>query len=88
MLRNILLTAFAAATLAGCATDYAYRGGNGDYYYGQPRVEYRYYDFSKYDLSSATYFYLPSYSLGTFVNTIRVGLAYLFSAPAPVVAKY
>ena len=48
MLRNILLTAFAAATLAGCATDYAYRGGNGDYYYGQPRVEYRYYGPSVY----------------------------------------
>ena len=45
MLRNVLLSALAAATLAGCATDYAYRGGNGgDYYYGQPRVEYRYYD--------------------------------------------
>lgn len=44
MLRNILLTALAAASLAGCATDYAYRGGNGDYYYGQPRTEYRYYD--------------------------------------------
>lgn len=44
MLRNVLLSALAAATLAGCATDYAYRGGNGDYYYGQPRTEYRYYD--------------------------------------------
>lgn len=43
MLRKILLPALAAAALAGCATDYAYRGGNGgDYYYGQPRVEYRY----------------------------------------------
>lgn len=45
MLRNLLLSALAAATLAGCATDYAYRGGNGgDYYYGQPRTEYRYHD--------------------------------------------
>ena len=44
MLRKVLLSAFAAATLAGCATDYAYRsGGGGDYYYGQPRTEYRYY---------------------------------------------
>lgn len=32
----------ATVMLAGCATDYNYRGGNGDYYYGQPRVEYRY----------------------------------------------
>jgi len=43
MLRKILLPALAIATLAGCATGYSYRGGNGDYYYGQPSVEYRYY---------------------------------------------
>lgn len=41
MLRKLLLPLFATAALAGCATDYQYRGGNGDYYYGQPRVEYR-----------------------------------------------
>ena len=52
------------------------------------RVEYRYYDFGKYDLFSPTYTYLPAYNLSTSVNTVRVGLAYLFSAPAPVVAKY
>jgi outer membrane immunogenic protein len=52
------------------------------------RVEYRYYDFGSYNLFSPTYYYLPSYNLSTSVNTIRVGLAYLFSAPAPVVAKY
>ena len=45
MLRKTLLAALAAATLAGCATGYSYRGGaGGDYYYGQPRTEYRYYD--------------------------------------------
>jgi hypothetical protein len=45
MLRNTLLAALAAAALAGCATGYSYRGGGGgDYYYGQPRIEYRYYD--------------------------------------------
>ena len=43
MLRKILLPALAIATLAGCATGYSYRGGNGDYYYGQPSVDYRYY---------------------------------------------
>lgn len=45
MLRKTLLAALAATTLAGCATGYSYRGGagGGDYYYGQPRVEYRYY---------------------------------------------
>ena len=45
MLRNILVSAIAAATLAGCATGYSYRNGaSGDYYYGQPRTEYRYHD--------------------------------------------
>ena len=43
MLRKFLLPAVVAATLAGCATGYSYRSGNGDYYYGQPSVEYRYY---------------------------------------------
>ncbi|HSD15839.1 MAG TPA: hypothetical protein VLC71_01090 [Thermomonas sp.] len=44
MLRKILLPAFVIATLAGCATGYSYRSGNGgDYYYGEPNVEYRYY---------------------------------------------
>lgn len=41
MLRKLLLPILATAALAGCATDYNYRGGNGDYYYGQPQVEYR-----------------------------------------------
>ena len=43
MLRKFLLPTLAMAALAGCATGYTYRGGDGDYYYGQPRVEYRYY---------------------------------------------
>ena len=41
MLRKFLLPALATALLAGCATDYTYRGGSGDYYYGRPQVEYR-----------------------------------------------
>lgn len=41
MLRKLLLPVLATAALAGCVTDYGYRNGNGDYYYGQPRVEYR-----------------------------------------------
>jgi hypothetical protein len=44
MLRTVLLSTLAAATLAGCTTGYTYRSGHGDYYYGQPRTEYRYYD--------------------------------------------
>lgn len=42
MLRKLLLPILATAALAGCATDYNYRDGNGDYYYGRPSVEYRY----------------------------------------------
>lgn len=41
MLRKLLLPMLATAALAGCATGYQYRGGQGDYYYGQPQVEYR-----------------------------------------------
>ena len=50
------------------------------------RVEYRYYDFGSYNLTAfgaATPFRLQSS-----VNSVRLGLAYLFSNPAPVVAKY
>ena len=42
MFRKALLPALAIAMLAGCVTDYTYRGGNGDYYYGRPQVEYQY----------------------------------------------
>ncbi len=53
------------------------------------RVEYRYYDFGNTNLGSSLYYdELPGLRLSTSVNTVRVGLAYLFSSPAPVVAKY
>lgn len=45
MLRKLALPIVAAALMAGCATTapYGYQGGGrGDYYYGQPSVEYRY----------------------------------------------
>lgn len=41
MIRKLLLPALATALLGACATGYDYRGGNeGDYYYGQPSVDY------------------------------------------------
>lgn len=43
MPRRLLLPALAIATLAGCATGHSYRGGNSDYYYGQPGVDNRNY---------------------------------------------
>jgi hypothetical protein len=46
MIRKLLLPALAVAMLGGCVTSgYEYRGGNGDYYYGQPQVEYRDYGY-------------------------------------------
>jgi len=43
-----LAAASAAVLLAGCVTPYQYREGNGDYYYGQPSVEYRDYGYGGY----------------------------------------
>jgi hypothetical protein len=43
MIRKLLLPALLAGLLGGCVhTGYSYRDG---YYYGQPSVEYRYYDY-------------------------------------------
>lgn len=44
MIRKLLLPAVAAVLLGGCmAGGYNYRSGPGDYYYGEPSVDYRYY---------------------------------------------
>ncbi len=40
MIRHLAIATFAAVALGGCVSDYAYRGGSGDYYYGSPSVEY------------------------------------------------
>lgn len=41
MFRKLFVPALAVAMLSGCVTDYSYRDGRGDYYYGRPQVEYR-----------------------------------------------
>jgi hypothetical protein len=52
MIRKLLLPALLVGLLGGCVTaGYGYRDG---YYYGQPSVEYRYYDYG--------YPYYPGYS--------------------------
>lgn len=44
MIRKLLLPVVAVALLGGCVSaGYSYRQGSGDYYYGAPSVEYRYY---------------------------------------------
>jgi len=43
-----LAAASVLALLAGCVSDYRYREGAGDYYYGQPSVEYRDYGYGGY----------------------------------------
>jgi hypothetical protein len=43
-----LAAASVAVLLAGCVSDYQYREGVGDYYYGQPSVEYRDYGYGGY----------------------------------------
>lgn len=44
MIRKLILPAIAVAMLGGCMTGgYSYRQDRGDYYYGQPGVDYRYY---------------------------------------------
>lgn len=42
MIRKLVLPVLAAGLLAGCVSGYNYRAGHGDYYYGNPSVEYRY----------------------------------------------
>jgi outer membrane immunogenic protein len=51
------------------------------------RVEYRYYQFDNQNINPVFSTFTPIREQTT-VNTVRVGLAYLFGAPAPVVAKY
>ena len=80
MLRKTLLAALAATTLAGCATGYSYRGGagGGDYYYGQPQVEYRYYQ--------DPYGYYGSFGFGRYAPSYYYGPAYYpgyYYAPQP-----
>jgi hypothetical protein len=40
MIRKLFFATLGAALLGGCVTGYQYRGGSGDYYYGQPSTQY------------------------------------------------
>ncbi len=88
---SLSVTAAAIPLASSSTTLTGYDIGGGVEYAFTPnwlgRVEYRYYDFGNYNMSAAAYTLTP-FRLQTSVNTFRVGLAYLFNAPAPVVAKY
>jgi len=45
MIRKLLMPALLAGLLGGCATTYTYHQDGGDYYYGEPGVDYRYHDY-------------------------------------------
>lgn len=61
MIRKFLLPAAAVLLLAGCMTGgYGYRSGPGDYYYGEPGVDYRHYRSPYYGGFHGGYGY-PSY---------------------------
>lgn len=63
MIRHLALATLAAVALGGCATDYAYRGGaGGDYYYGQPSVQY--YDYGYGAPYGSLYGYPGGWSFG------------------------
>lgn len=55
-IRNIAIAALAALTLGGCATGPYYRSGAGDYYYGQPTVDYNYYGYGGYGYGGGGYY--------------------------------
>lgn len=66
MMRKLLLPAVAATLVAGCVTtDYGYRGGRGDYYYGQPYSEYRYHG-GYYPYGAYPYGYYGRYPYGAY----------------------
>ena len=62
MIRHLAIAILATAALGGCATDYTYRGGAGDYYYGRPSVEY--YDYGYGALYGSAYGYPGGYWRG------------------------
>lgn len=71
MIRQLMLATLAAFALGGCATDYAYRGGAGDYYYGQPSVVYHdYYGYS------APYGSLYGYGYPYWRSGLSIGYGY------------
>ncbi len=81
MLRKLLLPMLATAALAGCATDYQYRGGNGDYYYGQPRVEYRH-------LGPSGYYGGIGFGTGTGFGGVGYGATYFYDRYGRLVYGY
>lgn len=83
MLRKALLPLFAATLLGGCVTGYDYRGGGGDYYYGRPSVDYRYYgDYS----GPYSHGYYNRY-YGGYGPTFGYGYPYYYGYGRPIIVR-
>src|SRR5688572_18421492 len=73
MIRKLFLPLVAVALLGGCVSyGYSHRHGSGDYYYGAPSVDYRYY--SPYSYGSPYSYYGGGYSYYT--GPYRYGYPY------------
>ena len=81
MIRKLIFPLVAVALLGGCVTSgYSYRQGSGDYYYGAPSVEYRYYSpypyGSPYSYYGGRYSHYSPYRYGYPYSPYRYGYPY------------
>ena len=74
MIRKLLVPLAATLLLGGCVTGYGYRAGAGDYYYGQPSTQYRYYGSYPYYGGVGGYPYYGGY--GSYGYPYRYGYGY------------
>jgi len=83
MIRKLILPAIVIALLGGCVTGYSYRQGSGDYYYGAPAVEYRYYPTYSYGAYGyyGPYRYADPYAYRGYPYGYRGGYGYPYGYP-------
>lgn len=83
MIRKLILPALTVALLGGCVTGYSYRQGSGDYYYGAPGVEYRYYPTYPYGAYGyyGPYRYADPYAYRSYPYGYRSGYGYPYGYP-------
>lgn len=71
MIGKLIWPVIACVLLAGCMTGYRYRSGYGDYYYGQPDVDYRYHGRSYYGYGYWPYRGYSPYGYGGYYGFSR-----------------